>query len=152
MDMDLSKLNPIGFTDHGNADPEYNYDGIRQDLPEFQVETKDIAQEVVGLLTEALETGAPVAFAAGQAYERNGILCVNPIGTTARNTAYGRDNDDLILQVTVRLDYREAKEFLDGVEGRRLEAEKIRTELELAELERKRDEVNAQIEALQSQR
>lgn len=152
MDMDLSKLNPVGFTDHGNADPVYHYDGIRQDLPEFQVETKDIAQEVVGLLTDALEAGAPVAFAAGQAYERNGVLCVNPIGTTARNTAYGRDNDDLILQVTVRLDYWDAKKFLDGVEGRRLEAEKIRTELEIVELERQRDEATARLKVLKNRR
>jgi len=152
MDMDLSKLNPVGFTDHDNADPEYHFDGIRQDLPEFEIETTEIADEVFGLFTEALENGSPVAVAAGQAYDRNDILCVNPIGTTARNTAYGRPNDDLLLQVTVRVDYRDAKKFLDGVEGRRLEAEKIRTELALAELKRKRDEVDAQIEALQAGR
>jgi len=148
MDMDLSKLNPVGFTDHGNPDPEYHFDGIRQDLPEFQVETSEIAREIVGLFGQAVENGSPVAVAAGQAYSRNAILCVNPIGTTARNTAYGRANDDLLLQVTVRVDYRDAKGFLDGVEGRRLEAAKILAELEIAELERRRDEATARLEEL----
>lgn len=150
MDMDLSKLNPVGFTDHGNPDPEYHYDGIRQDIPEFEVETPEIAREVVELFTSAVENGAPVAFGAGQAFSRKAVLDVNPIGTTARNTFRGRDTDDLLLQITVRIDYRDAKKFLDGVEARRVEAEKIRTELEIADLERQRDEANARLEALKN--
>lgn len=152
MDMDLSKLNPVGFADHGDSDPVYHYDGIRQDLPEFEVETTDIAREIFDLFFNSIEDGDPVAIAAGQIYEKKGNLYANPIGSTARSTARGSDTGDLLLQITVRVDYRDSKRFLDGVEGRRLKAEQIRTELEIADLERQRDEAVARLEALKSER
>lgn len=123
------------------------YGAIRQDLSEINTDSQSIAREIIELVhSEALE-GAPVAFAGVHAYNRKGYLSLDPLGGS-RNPHYSSRTDDVILQITVRVDYAKAQKIVAAVGEERIAREEAKAAAKRAEIDEQIARLQAQREAL----
>lgn len=109
------------------------------------------AVELISIASEAALSGEPVVVAGGHCYERKGYLTQDPLGGH-RNTSYGRPNDDVILQITVRVPFSAVKASVEKIQGTRLQAEIEATEAQIAATEATRAELDGKIAALRQKR
>lgn len=140
----MTDIDIVKFKDISDSNSGYFHDGIRQDLEPIETGSQDIAREIIELVHSEALSGASVAFAGAHAYERKGYLAVDAIGGH-RNPSYSSRTDDVLLQITVRVDYDRAQKIVVAVGEERIAQEE-------AKAAAKRAEIDAQIARLQAQR
>lgn len=140
--MSSSKISLGKFDSSDTAG--YDYESLKQDIPVIE-DASSVATLLASTIAMAFDRGAPVGFAAAHVYERKGYLSYDALDGQ-RNTAYGSDDDDVLLQITVRVPHTEVEEDIIPI----LKAERAKRE-ELA-LQKQKDELDAKIAALQAER
>ena len=118
----------------------FDYDNLPENLGSAAALPDGLFEKAHAALTEAMTSRHVVAAEARAAYvyERRGNLDLDVMGTD-RNPTYGRENDDIVLQLTIRLRGREGLDRLDELEhdvnDAAFAAEQERLEAELTEAE-----------------
>lgn len=140
-------INIVGFKDSSEPNGGYAYDGIRQDLAPIETESQDLVRKLIDLVhSEALD-GSPVAIAGAHTYERKGYISADTLGGH-RNPSYGSRTDDVLLQLTVRVNYDRAREIVAAVGEERSAREEAKAAAKRAEIDEQIARLQAQREAL----
>lgn len=137
----------VKFKDISDPESGYFHDGLCQDLAPIETESQDIAREIIELVHSEALSGASVAFAGAHAYERKGYISLDAIGGH-RNPSYSSPTDDVILQVTVRVNYDRAREIVAAVGEERSAREEAKAAAKRAEIDEQIARLQAQREAL----
>lgn len=114
-----------------------------QIIPEIKDVDRELAEEIFENISKAFTEERPYTMAGAFVFDRHGRPSVDAIGTV-RNSAYGSDNDEVILQITVSLTSEQAKDIVGKIVDRERKAK-------LAEIESKRQELFQQIAELNAQ-
>lgn len=133
--------------DYETHDP-YDMEPMVTDLQELPKGSQGKGLETIRELLSSTEDFS-FNVSGGHVYERKGYLSADSLGGP-RNSSYGSNSDDVLLQVTIRVRPRVAEKLIDNVkesilqEELEIEAEeRRRLDAELAALDAKRDELNA---------
>lgn len=114
-----------------------------QIIPEIKDVDRELAEEIFENISKAFTEEHPYTLAGAFVFDRHGRPSVDAIGTV-RNSAYGSDNDEVILQITVSLTSEQAKDIVGKIVDRERKAK-------LAEIESKRQELFQQMAELDAQ-
>lgn len=115
----------------------YEYDNLPDEL-NVDVLPKELFQEAYAAFTQALEadTFEAMEIKAAYVYDRKGYLDADTFG--GKRNAYGSTNDDVVLQLTIRIPNPSDRKELDKVANleqtiveRNLNAERARLEAEI---------------------
>lgn len=125
----------------------FSYNTIStNDLGEIVTDSEDLLREIIELATsEALKESAPVVVSGSHVYDRKGYHSQDDLASGRRNTSYGSKENDVVLQVTVRVPYRKAAKIVEALEDERITREEVAAQ-------KKREEIDAEIARLQAER
>lgn len=127
----------------------YEYDNLPDTLI-YQPVDEALRMAAWNLLHEVIRDGDELAWdvRAAHAYDRKGLMNLDPIGGP-RNTAYGSEQDDVVLQLSVRVPYRTegVKTLVKRAEVIARNAERQKALGELQDLENQQARVEAEIAA-----
>lgn len=124
-----------------STDPGYPYNAVIQELPILELESQELAGEVAEFIAAAVREGAAFGLAAGSIYDRKGYLTSSPLSQP--NRSYG--GTEVALQITVKVPAADAEKIITAVVAED-------TDRRRREEDAKRNEIDAQIAALQAQR
>lgn len=124
----------------------FSYNTINTDLKEIETTSEDLVREIIELAaSETLNESAPVIIAGAHVYDRKGYHSQDDLASGRRNTSYGSKENDVVLQVTVRVPYRKVSRIVEALEEERIAREEVAAQ-------KKREEIDAQIARLQAER
>jgi hypothetical protein len=79
---------------------DYEYYAGPEAQPVLDGDVLDLSAEDMNTIMSLVSTN-PVAVRAAHVYDRKGFFCTDDFTRPGRNTSYGRDNDDIVVQVTI---------------------------------------------------
>lgn len=121
-----------------------------QNIPEIKEVDRELAEEIFAQISKGFVEERPYTLAGGFVYDRHRRPSVDAIGTY-RNPAYGSADDEVILQITVSLTSKQAKQVVDKLIDREKRAKLAEIAQKRAELFSQMAELNASERALNAE-